>query len=277
MANYSKPNNSSDGGLIFGVIILGLGVLLLLRKLGIFFPDWLLSWPMILIAIGLVVSVKHQFRSLFGGIMLFIGVYFLFDREFDLNFGIERYILPIGLIILGIYLITQKQKEKRIMDNIQDQIRNKSFKSSDSAGSRGDSSDSSQGANSAETSQKPPISGVSGTSFSDRINIDAVFSGVNKRVLSKNFQGGKLTAAFGGVDLDLTQADFSGLINLQVDVIFGGMKIIVPPHWDVRVEVTNVAAGVEDKRIYRQSEVDADKVLVLRGTVFFGGLEIKSF
>lgn len=277
MANYSKPNSSSDGGLIFGFIILGLGVLLLLRKLGIFFPGWLLSWPMILIAIGLVVSIKHQFRSLFGGIMLFLGVYFLLDREFAFDFGIERYILPIGLIILGIYLITQKQKEKRIMENVQDQIRNKSFKSTDSASSGESSAEGFADSSSTGTSQKPPISGVSGTSFSDRINIDAVFSGVNKRVLSKNFQGGKLTAAFGGVDLDLTQADFSGLINLQVDVIFGGMKIIVPPHWDVRVEVTNVAAGVEDKRIYRQSEVDPDKVLVLRGTVFFGGLEIKSF
>ena len=65
MANYSKPKSSNDGGLIFGFIILGLGVLLLLRKIGFFYPDWLLSWPMILIVIGLVVSIKHQFKSFF--------------------------------------------------------------------------------------------------------------------------------------------------------------------------------------------------------------------
>jgi predicted membrane protein len=100
---------------------------------------------------------------------------------------------------------------------------------------------------------------------------------VNKRVLSKKFEGGKLTAAFGGIDLDLTQADFSGTVYLQIDVIFGGTKILVPPHWDVRVEITNIAAGVEDKRMYSQTEVDPEKVLVLRGTCFFGGLEIRSF
>jgi hypothetical protein len=109
------------------------------------------------------------------------------------------------------------------------------------------------------------------------VNIDAILSGVNKRVMSKKFQGGKLTAAFGGIDLDLTQSDFTGIVTLQVDVIFGGMKLIVPPHWDVRTEVSNIAAGVEDKRIYRQSEVDTDKVLLIKGTIFFGGLEIKSY
>jgi predicted membrane protein len=95
--------------------------------------------------------------------------------------------------------------------------------------------------------------------------------------MSKNFQGGKLTAAFGGVDIDLTQADFTGMATLQVDIIFGGMKLIIPPHWDVRVEVSNIAAGVEDKRLSRISEVDPEKVLLIRGTVFFGGLEIKSY
>ncbi|WP_339700010.1 hypothetical protein [Algoriphagus aquimarinus] len=121
------------------------------------------------------------------------------------------------------------------------------------------------------------MSGVSGTSYSDSVSIDPIMSGINKRMLTKNFQGGKLTAAFGGIDLDLTQSDFSGIVTLQVDVIFGAIKLVVPPHWDVRVEVTNIAAGVEDKRAYRQSEVDPDKVLVIRGTVFFGGLEIKSY
>lgn len=282
MANYSKPKSNNDGGLIFGFIILGLGVLLLLRKIGFFYPDWLLSWPMILIVIGVVVSVKHQFKSFFGFIMLFLGVYFLLEREFYFDFGLQNYLLPLGLIALGIYLITQKQKEKRIMENVQEQMRNKQFKSSplDTQDSVGESTpNSSEGSSTSfsASGEKRNISGVSGISFSDRVNIDAIFSGVNKRVLSKKFEGGKLTAAFGGIDLDLSQADFSGIVNLQIDVIFGGAKLIVPPHWDVRVEVTNVAAGVEDKRMYSQTEVDPEKVLVLRGTCFFGGLEIKSF
>ncbi|MDF2159058.1 DUF5668 domain-containing protein [Algoriphagus sp. CAU 1675] len=264
MANYSTPRKNSDGGIIFGFIILGLGLLLLLKKLGVFYPAWMLTWPMILIVIGVFTLIKHQFKSLFGGLTLFAGVYFLLEREFDFDFGLHNYILPIGLIILGLYLISQKQKEKQVIESIREQMQSRKSSSSTEEGSTG-------------TEPLGTASAGSGFTFSDRLNIDAIFSGVNKRVLSKNFQGGKLTAAFGGVDLDLTQADFKGLVTLQVDVIFGGMKIIVPPHWDVRTEVSNIAAGVEDKRIYRQSEVDPDKVLVLRGTVLFGGLEIKSF
>lgn len=281
MANYSKPKSNNDGGLIFGFIILGLGVLLLLRKIGIFYPSWLLSWPMILIVIGLVVSIKHQFKSFFGFIMLFLGVYFLLEREFYFDFGLENYLLPLGLIALGIYLITQKQKEKRIMENVQEQMRNKQFQSSPLDSSDSSSAEAQAGSDESKSNTsdgaKKNFQGISGISYNDRVNIDAIFSGVNKRVLSKKFEGGKLTAAFGGIDLDLTQADFSGTVYLQIDVIFGGTKILVPPHWDVRVEITNIAAGVEDKRMYSQTEVDSEKVLVLRGTCFFGGLEIRSF
>lgn len=280
MAQYTNPKSSNDGGIVFGFIILGIGLLLLLKKLGIFFPGWLLSWPMILVAIGAVVLIKHQFRSFFGAIMLGFGLYFLAEREFGFYLGLQQYIFPLALILLGIYLITQKQKEKKVMDDVIQKMHQKSFKSSSSAFSSSSEEDE-LGASEEElknqSGSSSGIGGSSGISYSDSANIDAIFSGVNKRILSKNFQGGKLTAAFGGIDLDLSQADLSGVVTMQVDVIFGGMKLIVPPHWDVRTEVTNIAAGVEDKRYYRQSEVDTDKVLVLRGTILFGGLEIKSF
>ena len=95
--------------------------------------------------------------------------------------------------------------------------------------------------------------------------------------MSKNFQGGKVTAAFGGADIDLTQVDFNGVITIQIDIIFGGVKMIIPPHWDLRTEVTNIAAGLEDKRYFRENGVDPSKVIILKGTILFGGLEIKSF
>jgi predicted membrane protein len=260
-------STSNDGGIVFGFIILGIGVLLLLKKLGFFFPDWLLTWPMILIVIGTFTLIKNEFKSVIGVLMLGFGLFFLFEREFNFDFGLDRYILPIALIGLGLHLISKKRNEKNVLKNIQDQIQSRS--------------------KDLPTEQKDPLTGepkslgsisnVAGASFSDQLNVDAILSGVQKRVLSKNFQGGKLTAAFGGIDLDLTQADFNGVVNLQIDVIFGGMKLIVPPHWDIRTEVTNIAAGIEDKRLYRESEVDPNKVLIIRGTILFGGLEIKSF
>ncbi|WP_057937421.1 LiaF transmembrane domain-containing protein [Algoriphagus resistens] len=269
--------NNNDGGMIFGFIILAVGVLILLRKLDVFYPDWLLSWPMILIAIGVITLVKHEFKSFFGVLMLGLGLFFLLEREFNFHFGLQRFIFPIALIMVGIYLITQKRKEQQVLSDIQDKIRAKSTSSSTLGEDYNKGEKTSFTNQSAQEKSYVGMSGVSGTSYSDSVSIDSIMSGINKRMLTKNFQGGKLTAAFGGIDLDLTQSDFSGMVTLQVDVIFGAIKLVVPPHWDVRVEVTNIAAGVEDKRVYRQSEVDQDKVLVVRGTVFFGGLEIKSY
>ncbi|RIW17056.1 hypothetical protein D0X99_04640 [Algoriphagus lacus] len=275
MNNFKRPKN--DGNIAFGFIILGIGVILLLKKMGIFIPSWVLTWPMILIVIGTFAIIKHEFKSFFGFMMLFIGSYFLLKNEFDFDFGISQYIWPIGLIILGIYLITQRKRENRIIEDIRNNWQaNKStgaFKSSTVE----DAKIVSEEGGSTSSSTDSGFTRTTGTSFSDKLNIDAIFSGVNRKMISKNFQGGKITAAFGGVELDLTSADFNGVVTIQVDVIFGGVKMVVPPHWDIRTEVSNIAAGLEDKRFFRDGGVDPNKVVILKGTILFGGLEIKSY
>ena len=275
MKNYSSPRN--DGGIIFGFVILIIGVLLLLKKVGIFIPSWVLTWPMILIAIGLFTLIKHEFKSLFGGFMLFLGSYFLLRNEFGFSLALDRYIFPIALIVLGVYLITKKKKEQDLIRDIQAKWQVNQKKSTLGASNEEVVEDPSDPKTDSGTGAISSFGNMSGASFSDTLNIDAILSGVNKRILTKNLKGGKLTAAFGGIDLDLTQADIQGPVTIQVDVIFGGMKLVVPPHWDVRSEVSNIAAGIDDKRVYRDSMIDPEKVLILKGTVLFGGLEIKSY
>lgn len=281
MNKFKRPNN--DGNIAFGFIILGIGVILLLRKMGIFIPSWVLTWPMILIVIGVFAVIKHEFRSFFGFVMLFIGSYFLLRNEFDLDFGLGQYVWPLGLIAVGIYLIVHKRRENHVLDEIrtnweqkfkEPKVKKDTFSSTvEDAKIVGESDDYQSGAAGAGSG----FTRTTGTSFTDRVNIDAVFSGVNRRMMTKDFQGGKITAAFGGVDLDLSQSDFTGVVTIQVDIIFGGVKLIVPPHWDIRTEVSNIAAGLEDKRFFRDGGVDTSKVVVLKGTILFGGLEIKSY
>lgn len=276
MARYR--NNNSDGGLIFGIIIICIGLLLFLKKAGIFYPDWILSWPMILIAVGVISLIKSEFKSFFGAIMMAVGGYFLLSNELGFNLGIDRFIFPIGLILLGIYLVTKKKRENQILSDVQEKLKLRSQSKTETT-SASDAESQSETFNSGQSTFQSfsAGSGTSGATFNDSINIDAILSGVNKRVMTKNMRSAKLTAFMGGVELDLTQADLTGVVTMQVDVIFGGVKLVLPPHWDVRVEVTNIAAGVEDKRVFRQVEIDADKVLLIRGTVLFGGLEIKSY
>lgn len=259
MSDKLKTKNN-DSGFILGIVFLSIGMVLLIKKLGFFFPDWIVSWPMILILVGVINLIKYQFKSLFGVILTFLGLFFLFEREFNFDFGLDRYLVPIVLIGVGIHLIIKKRKErfffeKKSFPTLPDDVA-KTLQSEESGFSN---------------------FGTQAGSFSNRLYESAILSGVNKRIISKDLDGGKLTTVLGGIDLDLTQADFTGQIYLQVDVIFGGIKLIVPPHWQIQTEVTNIAAGIEDKRLYRQSEVDGTKVLIIRGTILFGGLEIKSF
>lgn len=280
MNNYMKPRN--DGSIAFGVILLGIGIVLLLRKFGLYIPSWVLTWPMILIAVGTFTLINQQFKSFFGSVVLFIGVYFLLKREFDLDLGIDQFIWPVGLIALGAYLILHKKKENKVLKEARtnwESSRKKKTATSDSE--KIDSAEVVEdAAPSKEESTKTPDSGfvrATGTAFFDRINESVVFGGVNRKLMTKNFQGGKATVIFGGLDLDLTQVDFTGVVTLDLEVGFGGVKLIVPPHWDVRTEMSNIAAGLEDKRMFREGGVDTNKVLILKGTLLFSGLEIKSF
>jgi hypothetical protein len=280
MNNYTKPRN--DGSIAFGVIILGIGLVLLFRKFGLYIPDWVLTWPMILIAVGTYTLISQQFKSFFGSVVLFIGVYFLLKREFDLDLGLDQFIWPVGLIALGIYLILHKKKEYKVMEealkNWEGSRKNKpDVQNSENIEAAEVVEDKNA---SKEQSAKAPDSGfvrVTGTAFLDRINESVIFSGVNRKLMTKNFQGGKATVIFGGLDLDLSQVDFTGVATLDLEVGFGGVKLIIPPHWDVRTEVSNIAAGLEDKRMFREGGVDTNKVLILKGTLLFSGLEIKSF
>jgi Cell wall-active antibiotics response 4TMS YvqF len=119
-------------------------------------------------------------------------------------------------------------------------------------------------------------SGYSGYSSEDYLDTTAFFGGVHKKIVSKNFKGGDIVTIMGGTELDLSQADFTGMVKLDVVQIMGATKIIVPAHWEVRTDVTAIFAGFEDKR--QQPSLDnPDKVLLIDGTSLFGGIELKNF
>jgi predicted membrane protein len=94
--------------------------------------------------------------------------------------------------------------------------------------------------------------------------------------MSKNFRGGEATSFMGGTELDFTQADIQGTVVLELTQVMGGAKLIVPSHWTIKNEVNAVLGGVDDKR-HVNANADPNKVLVLKGTAFLGGLEIRNY
>ena len=83
---------------------------------------------------------------------------------------------------------------------------------------------------------------------------------------------------FGGVEIDLSQSDIDGLIVIDITQIFGGTKLILPAHWELKSEITSILGGVEDKRKnYSALNIAEGKTLIIRGTSVLGGIDIKSF
>ena len=117
------------------------------------------------------------------------------------------------------------------------------------------------------------------TSTDDMIDGVAFMAGIKKKIISKNFKGGDMTVIFGGVELDFSQADFTDKATLDVTQIFGGTKIIIPANWEIKSELVSVFGSIEDKRMIQPTTLGSEpnKTLILKGTTFFGGIEIKSF
>lgn len=99
----------------------------------------------------------------------------------------------------------------------------------------------------------------------------AAWSGQSEKVEGK-YTGGTVSSVFGGVDLNLRQADVQDGAVIELFVLFGGVDIIVPSDVIIKNEVTTILGGVDDKTNHGAK---AKKTLYIRGECFFGGVELK--
>ena len=85
----------------------------------------------------------------------------------------------------------------------------------------------------------------------------------------------RVVATFGGAQLDLREARFpTGVIDLEVRAVFGGVQIIVPPGLAVEVHGTAIMGGFQNvNRAPAHPDPDAP-LLRIRGLAFMGGVEI---
>lgn len=259
MDGINKRKKFGTGKKWVGIALLIFGAIMLLRSLGIFVPDWVISWPMVLIGIGIFTGRRHQFRNPSSFILITIGVIFLAEKIFS-HVDLDDFIWPIAIIGLGLYLIIGKKK-----------ITNWGKEDNEPAGA-----DLTWDKRVNEDNE--PIPPTQGT-VDDYIDIVSIFGGVKKNIVSKNFQGGEIVAIMGGAEIILTQADIlSPRVELEITQVFGGTKIIVPPHWKVSSDLVAIFGGIEDKRpLLMNQAISEEKHLVIKGTSIFGGIDIRSF
>jgi predicted membrane protein len=128
-------------------------------------------------------------------------------------------------------------------------------------------------------SRKPLESVSAGGDPRTTLNEAVVFGGLERRMISQDFQGGDITAIFGGVDLDLTEARMQGNeATLAITAIFGGVELRIPAEWQIAFRGAPIFGGIEDKTRAVRADDPANplKMLVITGAVIFGGLEIKN-
>ncbi|MBN1117111.1 MAG: hypothetical protein JXA77_07900 [Bacteroidales bacterium] len=229
--------------ILIGVVIIVVGALLLMRNFGVYddyISKYIFHWEMILISIGLISIVSHEGRGP-GYLMLLLGGIFYTRNVLDLTFfeGINFWQLFLAfMFIFAGIFVIFKRKSTYECKN-------------------------------------PHRS----TTDMDTMDEVAVFGGGDRTIVSDSFKGGKLLAVFGGSNFNLMRSKLApGKNYIDVLVVFGGFKLVVPEEWNVKINAISIFGGLTDKhRVSRPKPTENESELIIKGFVIFGGGELKSY
>jgi predicted membrane protein len=110
----------------------------------------------------------------------------------------------------------------------------------------------------------------------DDMGAFVIFSGLKRRFESDKFRGGKATAMFGGLELDLTQAKLQeNQATVELTAILGGIDLFVPREWKVVVDSSAILGAVDDKHSPTPAAT-IQPTLYVKATAILGGIDIKN-
>ena len=240
-------------GLGFGLILILIGIVFLLFNFNLLPVQlkWvIISWPSLLIVIGLFKLFKRQYVS--SIILFLVGTFFLIPRiirifpEIFPN-GIENFthnFWPILLVAAGGLIIASKLFPNRL----------------------GNCS------NTYNSDSHYPKKNRRNGGFEK----NSVFGSGEHIVLESEFEGGELNAVFGSLTIDLRKTSIKeGITHLEVNSVFGSVTIFLPQDWLVETNVDAVFGGFEDQR-RQDKNIDMNRKLVITGACVFGGTELRN-
>ncbi|HVN76123.1 MAG TPA: DUF5668 domain-containing protein [Thermoanaerobaculaceae bacterium] len=256
--------------LVLGLIVIGLGILFTLDKLGYVdagrYWDY---WPILLIAAGLgrVLQPRACHGRGFGVVLIVVGALFLAS-----NFDLLPYrvwdLWPLLLVIIGGSMVWRAMGRSS-----RGWSRRPPTVVGFAAGAReGGAPDDAAGPVQAPSGTPPPDGGADASSTVDCFSL---LGASHRRSVSQDFRGGSMFAMLGGCELDLREASIrSGQAVIDAFAMWGGIEIKVPPDWTVALHGTPILGGFDDKTT--RTGGDGSKVLVVTGTAIMGGVEIKN-
>jgi hypothetical protein len=111
-----------------------------------------------------------------------------------------------------------------------------------------------------------------GDEDTDELSLVAVLNGIQLESRAKAFKGGSMLAWYGGIDIDLREAELAPGARLSVHTLFGGIAIKTPPTWRVESTAKALFGGVA---VPAHADDDPGApVLTLEGLVVFGGIDV---
>lgn len=219
--------------ILWGLILIAIGVIFALKATNVIDINFFFDgWWTLFIIVPSFVSLFTQREKLSGIIGIGIGVFLLLCCQGILDFTLMwKLLLPAVIVVIGL---------KMVLGGIFGNKTGEVFTQMKADG-------------------KQPQVGC------------ATFSGCNMNFDGEIFDGAELTAVFGGVDCDLRHAIIEKDCAIQVSAIFGGIKILVPDHVNVKVNSNSIFGGITNKTAAKKDAV----TLYVSGTCLFGGVEIK--
>ena len=247
-----KRNRIKLSSIISGLLFLAAGVLLFLL------PEYkfvVLSWQMLLFAVGFVFLFSRD-KWVAGIFLMLVGGFFLLSK---LNIEGFQFVTQngwaIGLFVVGIFVIGQAiRRDKHLFHWHTEWVKeDKGWH---------------KGCHSHGRKRHKDESGY--------IDRNCVFGGSKEKWDIKNFRGGDVNSVFGGIELDLSDAQLAEGINyLELNSVFGGIVLYVPIDWNIEIQKSQVFGSFVDNRPKPGFEIDEKRLLIIEVNAVFGGGEIK--
>jgi hypothetical protein len=112
-----------------------------------------------------------------------------------------------------------------------------------------------------------------GDEESDEVALTAIFGGVELTSRAQAFRGGSMLAWFGGVAVDLRQAQLAPQAELTIGALFGGVDVKAPAGWKIESTARAFFGGVSDD-VPEPDDAQAP-TLTVKSTAAFGGVSVR--
>ncbi|WP_321478632.1 LiaF domain-containing protein [uncultured Bacteroides sp.] len=258
-----RRNSHQRHSALFAVLLIVVGLVLLGLNLGFVsqeYKDIFFTWPMLMVVIGIISFSKQHFWS--GAIWFMLGSFFLVPHILSiypdlLSISADHFVntywpalLVAGGIISLVYLmlpynIRHRKSNRFCRTHFCDD--KKDFFSEEA---------------------KEYVGGY--------FKRHSVFSSGKYIVLDPIFKGGEINTVFGDTLLDLRKTDLAdGETVINVNTVFGSIKIYVPEHWKVDIKLESIMYTFKDERLSR-GQADETKRLIIRASGVLGSGELRN-